>query len=285
MRIIFTKEEIHRVYKAKRKPEFVRDAVMLKNILTGAWADVSPDFVDSLLTAFKSGQVSEIRNALKGMTELSGDFGDKIDKKVDALAISLQNRAEAYYISRLGKDAKSIPEDRKTTIQDKWAEEVKNFSTRYPERVLHPEIERMITNLQEGRYVDVAQISDRVKDLLDNNPATYFEGLSDAEANRAFQETSVNLASENGYTQLMWTALGPSPCSVCDTLDGTIIEVEAAKDRFDAAQDISDPDEVSAHWSFPRLADVDNKNREDLTSDCNCPPAHPSCWCQLVALS
>jgi hypothetical protein len=280
----FTKAEIKALYKGPRPP-FLRDAVMLKNILSGAWSDVSPDFVDAVREAFKTGNVDDIRETLKTLPDLQSQIGDKIDSKVDSLAISLQSRANAYYLDRLGKDSTDIPKDRKELIQEKWATEVKAFASKYPERILAPEFERIIENMQAGRYVDVSEISDIVDRLLENHADDYYDALSSVEANRCYQETSVNLASENDYGTLMWSALGPQPCSVCASLDGTTIETADAKDRFDTAQDIDDPDELTSHWEFPRLADVDRKDPEELSGDCNCPPAHPDCNCVLVPLS
>ena len=268
-------------------PLWYRDSVQLRHLLEGAWENVSPDFVKELIAAFKGNDPAKIKQLIKGMPDLGSQMVDELGKGPDAIFSNLLQKSEAFWVLH----AQDAGIEKPITIREKYrdlmaktqADQVKAFAEKYPERILHPEIEKQLAYLQETTTPDaftITSITERLERF--ETDEEYWKGISDVHVARAWHADGIKIADENGIkTGRIVGPMDEKTCPVCLKLIGFEINIAAMMDKIDEDLNIEDPDQYVEAWSFPRLIDVDNISPEELDQAIEengwIPPFHPHC--------
>jgi hypothetical protein len=262
-----------------------RESVLLRNLLQGAWDDVSGDFVNDVLDAVSGLDIAKLQSLLDEVQSLGPNFRKAISKPVDTIVNTIALKANSYWESQL-KNPSSIPNSYQNTIRQLTANQIKLFAEKSPERFIHPEIVRQIQYLKESdltRSFDVTSIAERLKRVASQEK--YFENLSDVQVARQWHATSVFLGRENKVLKGMISGpTDPPICLVCMHMVGTSIDLKKTADRLEKALDYKTVDEYKEAFPFPRLADVDNISRDDLAAKGFIVPFHGNCRHSLVYL-
>ena len=151
------------------------------------------------------------------------------------------------------------------------------FVETFPERILHPQIDYLISLLPEyenAREIDITRLAERAERITSGGD--YWDGLSDVHVSRLWHQDGVALAAENKITQMQIIAkLDDRTCDVCMVMHGNIVNVDQAAAKFDQDMEIQDPDEYADSWAFPRFNEVQLLSADDITSAGYMPPFHP----------
>jgi len=269
-------------------PPYTREALMMRDLVAGAWESVSTDFVNKLLALIDLQDIAGIETLLKELPALADEFASSLGTKVDTILSTLQTKAEAFFLAS-AVDLVGIPKDYSVIIRKMYADQIRGFCKAFPERILHPEISRQLEYLRDNplaRSIDIARITDRLSGLAGPN-ATYWENMTDVVAARQWHSTSVFLAQQNGITTCYVT--GPADqktCPVCLHMLGQTIDVKVAANKLNLYLDThdNDPDAYVGAFPFPRLPDVDNISPKEIEDKGFFPPYHPRCRHQVVFL-
>lgn len=257
---------------------------MLRNLLSGAWSDISSDFAQKVLTAVDAKDTSKLTSLLEELPDLGAELRKAISKGTDAIVATIQTKASAFWELHAkevtgSSNLSKVPKDYQQTIRNMTANQVKLFAQKNPERILHPEISRQIEYLKEAeltRSVDVSRLSERMERVLSQD--YYWENLSDVQVSRQWHANGVILGKQNGVTKGQISGPTNYPiCPVCMIMMGLEFSIDRMSDKIDKFLGLTDIDEIKAEWSFPRIADVDNMSREELAAKGYLPPFHSNC--------
>lgn len=277
-------------------PSWVRDAVQLRNLLQGAWDEVSSEWIDKLVAAVGANDTAAINALLGNIGQLGTEFETAVGSGPQVVTSNLLFKAETFYTLYAKSIGIETPATWTELVREEMAaaaaRQIKAFARAYPDRMLHPEILRQIDYLNETTTPDplrIATIKDQLKQVLKDRPQNYFDGLSDTHVARLWHVAGVEIAQNNGIAVLRITGpLDKKTCPVCRHLLGLEFNVADMLEHAKAGMVIEDPDEYVKFWKFPRIDDVDNKSVEEkLKAIGPMPvPAHPRCrhgygWARL----
>ena len=167
---------------------------------------------------------------------------DVQDKILQLLAIT-QERASNYFGRQQKKQIREAKKKADGITTDAWhkystealSDHVAAFTKEYPDRILHPEVQRMIkiTEMDEKeRLLTKHALKERIRGIKDL-PEKYFENVSDVYAGRAWAYTGIQMAHTHGVTEYQVIAQNDRrTCKVCSILDGKTFSVQQAYDNM-----------------------------------------------------
>jgi hypothetical protein len=285
-----------------KRAEFDFYVQMLSRILKTSWQSASADWKKSLSAAIKDGDVKRVKSLLKTGNSVGAHARAKLSIPVGGTLLGLQRKAAKYWADEYSSRRRKAVEkaggsilndpDRRERLRGLKQEQIENFVEEFPNRILHPEIERLVDLMSEyesGREIDLAEIAGRCERLIDADD--YWNELSSVEVSRMWHGDGVDLAKEQGMTRMQIIAmLDDLTCDVCLVFHGSEVNVEDAADRYEKDGEIEDPEEYAQAWAFPRFNEVQLMDAGDLTDSGYLPPFHPGgggkggCRCTLRPL-
>lgn len=264
-------------------PPWFRDSTQLKLLLGDAWGQVSVEWSHSLIEAAKAGDTAKINELLKEAKALGIDMVSELGDAPEAIFSNLLAKAEAFWVAHavdIGiSETKFIAEKFRERMAIAQGKQVKAFVRTFPERILHPEIQRQISLLTETDRPDavmIAHLADQLETFTAN--PTYWTGLSDTAVARNWHASGILYADKNGIrTGRITGPLDKRTCGVCRHMLGLPVEIADAKAKIENDLFIEDPEKYVEAWKFPRVPDVDNISREELQGKGFLPPYHCRC--------
>jgi hypothetical protein len=271
-----------RAQKADTPPPWARDSITIKKLLQGAWQEVSSDFVKKLLEAFRSNNRKAIDALLGEVKGMGPNLTDALGNATEAAYSNLLLKAETYW-NRHAEDVgisgpKAMGEKYREQMAIEQAAQVKRFVDKYPERIVQPIIMDQIDKMKDVRHPDaflITSIEDRLSKL--DKSQDYWDTLSEVQTSRVWNASGVMHAAENGIvTGRITGAFDALTCKVCRRMMGMPVDIAQAMEKYGADLNIQDPDAYVEAWPFPRLADVEGRDPEELAQEGWLPPFHPN---------
>jgi hypothetical protein len=168
--------------------------------------------------------------------------------------------------------------DRRDRLRQIKADQMEAFMERFPDRILDPEIERLIDLMPEYETaveLDLEELAERAGRMLESE--AYWESMSDVEVSRMWNGDGVALSKEQGIITMQIIAMIEDvenpPCSVCLVFHGNEVDVETADAKYNGEQP-DDPQQYVEMWAFPRFNEVQLMTPEELTDSGDVPPFH-----------
>ena len=219
------------------------------------------------------------------LPDVAAESAELSYQKIRVTLFGLVVKARQHFDKQKAQALKITQESWDAYIAQTSANQIALFQQAFPDRVLYPEVERMVTlaqNKQNLRTIDIANLQSRMERVT-QYPSRYFEGVSDVQAGRAWTHTGIAMAHAEGITEYQVISEGDrNVCPVCARLDGKVFEIPGAMERLEATLELQDPEAIAAAAPFPRLDDVDNKSLDELRGSAFYPPFHGRCRCEVV---
>lgn len=217
-------------------------------------------------------------------------WGD-VSPKATALTLSTIEASTAYQASKL---AVTIPKITKSAVKSYLFKasmsHLASFVLSYPNRILEPEIQRLVTIVETNpsmRSIDRYDLTQRL-DKIVGLGSSYFSGLSDVQIGRVWTWTALKLGQEQKREKYQVIAeLDNKTCKVCFRLHGKDFYLEPALRKLDEIVKEGNemtPEELADEIPFPKISDIDNMTREELMESGFEPPFHNNCRCDIVLL-
>ena len=254
--------------------------------------DFSPEAEDEVLV-----DMAKINARIKATTSLGKKMWLQAGKKVRAAVDSTVERSLAHFKRQQSRETKPPKqwEGRIRKQATEWeafiaaaeADHIAEFTQRFPERVLHPEIRRLggLSQSKEAfRTIDKVQLQDRlgrIGDLSEN----YFANMSDVQVGRTWISTGIEYAYSQGVTEYMVVSeRDKATCPVCRRIDGRTFRVTQAREKIAEALNAETAEGVAEAAPFPRVSDIDNQPPEAVRELGLVPPFHGRCRCDVIML-
>ena len=254
--------------------------------------DFSPEAEDEVLV-----DMAKINARIKATTSLGKKMWLQAGKKVRAAVDSTVERSLAHFKRQQSRETKPPKqwEGRIRKQATEWeafiaaaeADHIAEFTQRFPERVLHPEIRRLggLSQSKEAfRTIDKVQLQDRlgrIGDLSEN----YFANMSDVQVGRTWISTGIEYAYSQGVTEYMVVSeRDKATCPVCRRIDGRTFRVTQAREKIAEALNAETAEGVAEAAPFPRVSDIDNQPPEAVRDLGLVPPFHGRCRCDVIML-
>jgi len=256
-------------------------------LLEGAWEKVSPEFVQNFKSAWEKRDVEALKALAEEAKSLGHDIPDVLGSTPEAVFSSMFRKAEGFWKLHAIEAGIKKPAELLTRYRERIAslagEQVKAFAEAFPERFLLPEIERQIQWLADTEapsVLSVSTIGERLERLISD--PKYWENLSDVQMARVWHGGGFAHARENGIgTGRITGPLDDKTCPVCAHMLGLHIDIDVGVTKFEQGLEEQDPEKIRELWPFPRLHQVDNISREELSvrqiKNGWYPPFHPHC--------
>ena len=237
---------------------------------------------------------SKVRKTLANGRSVGKAVWKDVAHQARQLFLKCQLRAQAHFKEQLPtKKYDNPPTAEFQFTQQEWdqyvtsamSDHLQNYVELYPEKVLDPQLERLIAIVQESpvhRLIDKAGLDERLQALA-TIPQEYLGFTGDVHMGRIWSFTGLQMARANKVSEYMVKAQWDNvTCPVCADLDGKTFSVEHAYE--DAVNYLAD-DSADARIDFPRMDDLDNKSPEEVRSGDWCPPFHGRCRCDVIFVS
>lgn len=252
--------------------------------------DFSPEADDEILV-----DVSKLNARIKATKSLGKKMWLQAGKKVRAAVDSASERALDHF-KRQQKSELKFPKQWEGRIRKQlegWqefiaaaeADHIAEFTQRFPERVLHPEVRRLggLAQSKEAlRTIDKVQLQDRLGQI-GNLPENYFANMSDVQAGRAWTFTGIEYAYQQGVTEYMVVSERDKVvCPTCRRIDGRTFRVTEAREKMIEALNAEDTQDVQNAMPFPRVSELDNQPPETIRDMGLAPPFHGRCRCDVI---
>lgn len=266
------------------EPPWFRSAKQLEYLLSGAWEKVSKDYLEEILSALNSKDLSALEKLVEMVESLGPEMEKAFGDKPEAILKTLQSKANAAWTLH-GKEVMGLRRitnydgDYQEFLTHISSEQVKAFAVANPKRILHEQLVRQLEYLQQTdltRAIDMGQIGERLTRIVKQQQ--YFENLSDAAVSRLWHSDGLLMASENKIKSCY--IVGPNDnlcCNVCLHVLGLEVKVSLAVEKIKGGLEITEPSKYAEYWKFPRIQDVDNQSREELATKNISVPLHPRC--------
>jgi hypothetical protein len=276
-------------------PAWWAPAMLLAQQMRMAWQKRSARMIIRLMRAFDfdRGHVNrkEVERIFADQAQevgrwLANDLRVPI-RQLCSLVGGLSIRENRKQLRRL--TTKAVKADTETAwsewIAERSANQIELFTKNHPERILHPEITRLM-NIMDGTeteklLVNMDAIQERL--LRASQQAHYWENLSSIQAGWQWNAEGVIYAQAHGVaTYTIANPLDKRTCPVCAHLYGIEYSIEKTVERIIERGEMLDPGDIKENFSFPRFSDVDNIGSEELANKgFNLPPYHGRCRCQI----
>lgn len=216
------------------------EADLLTRAIVSAWKKVGAVHCKRLQAPFNlSGDISVNMKVLRKALKKSKKAGEEMWKVCG-------NKVRTVMEVTVARSKKHFEKQRKTALKldtSGWeaymaaanADHVKLYVEKYPERILHPEVQRLAKLAQQKpdfRLIDKAQLSDRITKIHEKGN-NYFANMSDVQVGRTWTFTGLQMAKERGVTEYMIVAeQDAKTCPVCRRLDGKHFPVAYAHGKM-----------------------------------------------------
>jgi hypothetical protein len=274
---------------------------LIGDIVVGAWKRKAKKFLSELQACYEIEpelKINEkkINKLFRQYKNIGKDTWKIVEKKVRKILDATTERSIKYFIGQAKKQKKSKKAEEEvfdpTITYDAFIAEITgdhiaSFMARYPDAILHPEIERLSTYLRvsdEAGPLDKYYVKERL-DAIQHKGDAYFEGMTDVEVGKAWTATGVELAYRNNVAEYMIVAQVDSPnkpCPVCRALHGKSFSVVQAKKNVDHLMVLKGTEDFAKEAPFPRIDDLKNLSREEMHARGELPSFHSSCRCDVV---
>jgi hypothetical protein len=294
---------------ATKDPQWLRYSLLLRKLIREAWDESSADWADKLLQKIQEADVEGARKTLQsGLSPLKKRFKKALGDKVGILVDLAFKKSNAYWKkyaldwianapkekgdvsgneSRFITKAVESPDDAyQERIRALHAEQIKQLAIAYPEHILAPEIERLISLMADyeiAREIDIAYIAERANKFLAAD--TYWSQFTDVHIGRMWHSDGIAFANANKVGRLQIVAiLDEVTCGVCLVMHGQEVDVKQAQVKVDKDLDIKNIDDYIDAWKFPRFNEVQLLGPEEITKAGYLVPFHPHCRCSQMWL-
>lgn len=253
--------------------------------------DFSPEADDEILV-----DMSKINARIKATKSLGKKMWLQAGGKVRAAIDSAVERSLEHFKRQQSREVR-LPKQWEDRIRKQegltWeeflaaaeADHVAEFTQRFPERVLHPEVRRLagLSQSKEAlRKIDKVQLRDRL-DQIGNLPEDYFANMSDVQAGRAWTFTGIEYAYSQGITEYMVVSeRDKAVCPVCRRIDGRTFRVTDVREKMIEALNAETSEDVVEAMPFPRVSEIDNQDFETVRDMGLVPPFHGRCRCDVI---
>lgn len=282
------------------------EADLVQRSLVQAWRKHGKEETEKLLDAFDFSPEAEdevlvdmqkVNAVIKATKNVGKAMWLQAGKKVRAAVDSTVERSLAHFERQQSREVK-FPKQWEGRIRKQateWeafiaaaeADHIAEFTQRFPDRVLHPEIRRLAGMSQSKaafRTIDKAQIRDRLTNI-GNNAEGYFANMSDVQVGRAWNYTGIEYAYSQGVTEYMVVSeRDKATCPVCRRIDGRTFRVTQAREKMAEALNAETAEGVAEAAPFPRVSDLDNQPPEAIRDMGLAPPFHGRCRCDVIML-
>lgn len=278
--------------KIQSPPDWFTDSVQLRYLLQGTWDQVSEDWIAEARKAIEAFDDAKLEALGKQLSALGVDMESALGSNPDAILLNLQSKAHAAWVSQAASflrpaELKDYATDYQRYLVDVHAEQVRQFSKAFPERILHPQVIRQAELLRDselGTSIDLARLTERFDRIT--RYEHYWENMSDVHVSRLWHADGIQYAHANGVARLQVTGIDDRRrCPVCRRMDGHETDVQLAVDKLERDVSETDPTAFVQSWPFPRIDDIDNISAEAITQKNFLIPFHGRCRCSYLWLS
>lgn len=305
------------VKQASRKSRWGPQAHMIVQLYRKAWAAECGEMCTAITDAFdRSGDISvdakKVRNILRKETPGLGQrLWDRVSDGVEEVLDQTTLEAVRHTIRSFRKSEHKVEKQTMSTgadfTMDDWmlyfnqaqGNHLQAFTLAYPDRVLHPEVNRLVTLAETKpglRTIDKADLLRRIE-RVDHIGNLYFEHMSDVNVGRLWNFTALEMAHNAGVTTYQVIAQRDKiTCPVCNRLDGRKFSVQQAWESIEKSMpgfSVADVTASNANglaaamqqaFPFPRVAQIDNLSPQQVSNQGWFAPFHGRCRCDTVML-
>lgn len=277
------------------------EARLIGDIVVGAWKRKAKGFLSELRSCYDVEpelKINEkkINSLFKKYRNIGKDTWKAVEKKVRKLLEATTERSIEYFIDQAKKQKKSKKAEEEvfdpTIAYDAFIAEITgdhiaSFMERYPDAILHPEIERLSHYLRvtdEAGPLEKYYVKERL-DVIHSKGESYLEGMTDVEVGKAWTSTGVELAYRNNVAEYMIVAQVDDPnkpCPVCRAMHGKSFSVVQAKKNIDHLMTLKGTEDFAKENPFPRIGELRNLSREEFHARGDLPSFHSACRCDVV---
>lgn len=280
----------------KSLPPFWPEMSMMSNVLEKAWrssyADVREALDNCIIIKGEEASVNPDtwERAQLLYTQAAWRMKEAIRDKISVLSKAVVIKAKQSFTKQLDavKEEKLVAPIA-LNQWDQWlhkatSNHIESFVTEYPNRILHPQLERQLAEMMSApdRYTkaDMFRAKQKLDRIMTKDP--YWENLPAIEVSRLWHAEGIMLASEKGIAAYqIVNPMDKRTCPVCKRLHGMIYRVEDVKQKIMKWSNANDPEEIKSMFPFPRKDDVARNTyvtQDDLKAKgFNIPPFHGRC--------
>lgn len=275
-----------------RLPPFWPEVSLLAVSLRKAWMKASKELgklFDEVITV--DADTAEFHadaweKAHKSYHEVGDQFAKEIAPKALKISGLILTKSKKAFNKQLAKvKADPVSASRwDSWLQQASANHIEEFARSYPGRILHPQIERQLTEIaaapDKHSTMDMFRMKERLNRIYNSDP--YFDNLPAIEVSRLWHATGIMMANEKGIAAYqIVNPMDDRTCPVCLRLHGQVYDVSEVLPKVREWGSGRNPDEIASLFPFPRMDDVArdaNPTLEDLKArGFNLPPFHGRC--------
>jgi len=270
------------------------EAKLLDSALSTHWRHSSEQMMADLKAAFKyepenvSVNEKDVASAFKSFKKKWMDGLDEAVTKANVIIEQTILRSVTHHEATARKADYPTPSSQEWDLFTQMvieADQIRRFLLKFPDRIIQPEIERLVNLAKENphmRSVDIGVLGQKL-DNLTKFGQEYLNTLSDVQVGRVWTWTGMEWGHRNGFNVYMVLAeMDGNTCDVCGMIHGKEFAVEDARNKLTDAGTETDVTKIKDFLPFPRHAELDNKSPAQWKSMALVPPFHGRCRCQVV---
>lgn len=276
------------------------EARLLSDILIKSFNKHSRKYIKKVQGAFdiERDVIVDSKKALaasSAASTLGEDMWKDVSSHTREIIDATVERAIGFFIKQSSKKKKVDKADKQTAweafIASSMTNHVEAYTKTYPDRILHPEIERMVglaeTNPAFGT-IERNALKDRLK-LIGEKGEAYFKEMSDVQVGRVWNYTGLEVSYQNDVSEYMIVEQMDAknkPCPVCQALHGQHFSVEASREKVIQVLKETDPEKIKEMQPFPRINEIvaPDMTQDKISKKGYMPPFHGSCRGNVVFL-
>jgi len=268
-------------------------ARLLQRILTTAFNKHAKPLMNALTDAFDLSEDISLKKNPDRLFKKHKNVGKKawkeVEEKIKSALELTGKKARQNFEKKISRATAKKQDVRDLYLAEALADHIQTFMETYPNRILHPEIERLVEIVETNpamRTIDKVALRDRLKDIS-KMPERYFTNVADVHAGRMWNFSGLQMMQATGITTYQVVATWDRrTCPVCKNIDGKIFDVPQAYAKMTEYLDIDpgNPEAIAEAMPFVRFSDVDNKSPKEVRAMGLTPPFHPRCRCDVVVL-
>lgn len=276
-------------------PPFWPETILLSEILRKEWAKASEPLFKEVFQIFKGPllDLEAYKRAVRLMPGAGAALVNQIKNKVESLFGTLINKSRKHFqgqADRLKKEELSVTFNQwESWLKQATQDQLEAFAEKYPERILHPQIQRQVATMQaktpdQFTEIDINDAFNRMVRLSEKD--YYWETLSGVQVSFLWSAEGIFMAADQKISAYQianpWDQF---TCPVCKRLYGIVYQVADARQQIMKMASLTDPDDLKALFPFPRTADVDRATADEIrAAGFMVPPFHGRCRCEIVYL-
>jgi hypothetical protein len=267
-------------------PAWWAEYLLLTKTIQARWKSLSEKEMETLKKAFDFDKQKVKESMVSLALEMAQENEENIRRVVSPvayrIAATIQQKARSYFSKRTkAEHDDKVNHALRNWVADRSADQIATFTAKYPTRIIHPEIQRLIEIMQESPEQSQAlmdHVQQRLERVTKRYDGDYWDKLGTAEASFLWNSEGILYGAERGVTT--YTLANPMDvhtCPVCKRLHGHIFYIDEAKQLILKRLTMDDPEEIKKAFPFPTLYDVDNMSPQDIESVPRIPPFHNGC--------